>query len=233
QQQHQKLQQKLSINKTAQIEIPPYPSPPNSVSPIVNALQNNDNDTSSGSSSDSTSGTTPSNQDEIAENSGTDVGRSGNTSGFDEKTTTSKSSGIESSEHNHAQNIPQPFHVYYTSSEDDSYESDDEDEEDEEEEEEEIDLEEEEEESDDKSEHYFGSDKEDSSEDEENTADNSNTHNACNSSNISSNTPADSMNLAYQTAYSRWVDLYWNQMTLVQDYVKFFNFTRQQQQHEN
>ena len=210
----------------------------------MNALQNNDNDTNTGSSSDSTSRSMPSNREEINENSGTDVERSGNTSGFDEKTTTSKSSGIESSEHNHVQNIPQPFHVYYTSSEDDSYESDDEDEEEEEEEEdidledeeeEDIDLEEEDEESDDNSEHYFGSDKEDLSEgddsaDEElqNTTENSNTHNACNASNISSNTAADSMNLAYQTAYSRWVDLYWNQMTLVQDYVKFFNFTRQQ-----
>lgn len=212
------------------------------MSPIINALQNNDNETNTESSSDSTSDSTPSNREEIAENSGTDVERSGNTSGFDEKTTTSKSSGIESSEHNHVQNIPQPFHVYYTSSEDGSYESDDEDEEEEEAEEEaedeEIDLEEEE--SDDKSEHYFGSDKEDLSEDDnsieeelENTTDNSNTHNVCNPSNISSNAAADSMNIAYQTAYSRWVDLYWNQMTLVQDYVKFFNFTRQQQQHEN
>ncbi|KAM7358661.1 gemin 3 [Cochliomyia hominivorax] len=251
QQQHQKLQQKLSINKTAQIEIPPYQSPPNSVSPLENAAQNDESNSSpSRESSSSDSATSP--REEVLNNSGSDVERSGNTSGFDEKTSTSGSSGIESSEHENVEQRPQPqIPVYYTSSEEDSYESDDEDEDEEDEEDYE------EEEDDDESEHYFNTDEEAEEEDEEyfesedgeteadlveqfenvmprNFSQNhTTTTSRRNSSNTLTNaTTTDSLNLAYQTAYSRWVDLYWNQMTLVQDYVKFFNFTRQQQQNE-
>lgn len=162
------------------------------------------------------------------DHSGTDIDRSGNTSGFDEKTSTSGSSGIESSEHSNQLTMPQQIHVYYTSSEDDSYETDDVDEE--------LD---EEEEDDDESEHYFNTDdeaeeEEDSAHEEElfesqqDTATTTTLNHSINSSNTLNNDTPDSLNLAYQSAYSRWVDLYWNQMTLVQDYVKFFNFTRQQ-----
>ncbi|XP_065361134.1 probable ATP-dependent RNA helicase DDX20 [Calliphora vicina] len=241
-QQHQKLQQKLSINKTAQIEIPPYQSPPNSVSPLVNALQNNENNSSPTSESSSDSATSP--QDEVLDNSGSDIERSGNTSGFDEKTSTSGSSGIESSEHNNTEERPQQIPVYYTSSEDESYESDDEEEEEEEEGED----------NDDGSEHYFNTDEEaeeedgDADDDDEELAEclenrmatdftqihttTTTRNHSSNSSNTLTNPTTDSLNLAYHSAYSRWVDLYWNQMTLVQDYVKFFNFTRQQQQNE-
>ncbi|XP_023292456.2 DEAD-box ATP-dependent RNA helicase 24 [Lucilia cuprina] len=243
QQQHQKLQQKLSINKTAQIEIPPYQSPPNSVSPLVNAVENNENN-STPSTERSSSDSADSPPEEDLDNSGSDVERSGNTSGFDEKTSTSGSSGIESSEHNNATEGPRQVPLYYTSSEDDSCESDDEDEEEEEEEEEEED------DDDDESEHYFNTDEEAEEEDEDDENDfvecfentmatniplnhtrtTTTRNHSSNSSNTLTNATPDSLNLAYQLAYSRWVDLYWNQMTLVQDYVKFFQFTRQQQQ---
>lgn len=175
------------------------------------------------------------------DNSGSEVENSGNSSGFDEKTSTSGSSGIESSEHDNAQpQRPQQIPVYYTSSEEDSYESDDE------EEDEDFEEEDYEEEEDDESEHYFNTDEEETEEGEENYGDSEadeqdliecfenalpNTRNhSRNSSNTITNATTDSLNVAYQTAYSRWVDLYWNQMTLVQDYVKFYNFTRQQQE---
>lgn len=216
------------------------------MSPLVNALENNEN--ISPSNTDTSDASTPSHPEEIIENSGSEIERSGNTSGFDEKTSTSGSSGIETSEHSHdvGHRMPQQIEEYYTTSDEESYDTDDE-----EEEEDEIDDEDDcDEYDDDASEHYFDTEEEETEAEEEEEEVKENTRNAANNitsellentlnhnttgSSDSSNTltnaaTQDSLNMAYQSAYSRWVDLYWNQMTFVQDYVKFFNFTRQQE----
>ncbi|XP_073836374.1 gemin 3 [Musca autumnalis] len=252
----QQQRQKLSINVTAHIEIPPYQSPPNSVSPLVNALEANHEEPSPSSTTDSSMANL-SNQEDGGQQSGSETEHSGgNSSGFDEKTSTSGSSGIDTSEPE--SNRPQRLIPQYETS------SEDEDEED-------LTFElgnDADEEEDDSSEHYFGTDNDDDDEEEndddeeeieyaedtdESNEDNSLAYNTnytagqigdvlysrpvtqasrSTSSNTITNTTQRSLNVAYQTAYSRWVDLYWNQMTIIQDYVKFFQFTRQQQEEE-
>uniref|UniRef100_A0A1I8PSK5 RNA helicase n=1 Tax=Stomoxys calcitrans TaxID=35570 RepID=A0A1I8PSK5_STOCA len=219
--------QKLSINVTAHIEIPPYQSPPNSVSPIVNALENREEAASPSTTESSVA--TLSNQEDEGQHSGSEAEHSGgNSSGFDEKTSTSGSSGIETSEpeSNRAQGgIP----AYETSSdeEDDEEESDDND----------FSYDEDDGDDEDEAEHYF------SDEDDDNETRNcvgevlyrrpaAQASSQSSSSNTITNPANNPLNVAYQSAYTRWVDLYWNQMTLVQDYVKFFIFTREQQQQQ-
>uniref|UniRef100_A0A1I8MVG3 RNA helicase n=1 Tax=Musca domestica TaxID=7370 RepID=A0A1I8MVG3_MUSDO len=239
--------QKLSINVTAHIEIPPYQSPPNSVSPLVNALENNREEPSPSSTTDS-SVATLSNQENDEQLSGSETEQSGgNSSGFDEKTSTSGSSGIDTSEPE--SNRPQRLVAQYETSSSDEGDDDDEDLT--------FDLDNDADEEDDSSEHYFGTDEEGSHEeleydqdseeeaesDEDFSPDYANTQigevlfsrpvtqaSHTSSSNTITNTTQRSLNVAYQTAYSRWVDLYWNQMTIIQDYVKFFQFTRQQEE---
>lgn len=168
----------------------------------MNALEN-DETNSSASSESSTENLSP---EEILDNADSEVERNGNTSGFDEKTSRPVGTRL--------------IYTYYTSSESDSYESDDDEKEDEVEA---VDG--------DDSENYFNTGDEDNTDVENELTECENNHDS-NTLNNSANATPDSRNLAYQSAYSYWIDLYWNQMTLVQDYVKFFHFTRQQQQNE-
>ncbi|XP_075160720.1 gemin 3 [Haematobia irritans] len=220
--QHQQ-RQKLSINVTAHIEIPPYQSPPNSVSPIVNAVENLEQ------SSPSTTEESVSNNDDDGHHSGSDTersgGRVGGSSGFDEKTTTSGSSGIDTSEPESIRGRRQ-IPVYETSSDEDDDNEEDDD----------FTYEEEDEDDDDEGDETDGESDEDDnpqnaigqvlfSRAQDQTRKSS-------SSNTITNNEESPLNVAYHTAYSRWVDLYWNQMTIIQDYVNFFKFTQQQRQRE-
>lgn len=205
------------------------------MSPLVNAVE--DREDLSPSNTDS-SVATLSNQEDAVQQSGSETERSGgNSSGFDEKTSTSGSSGIDTSEPE--SNRPQrQIQQYETSSDEDdeddfTYElEDDEGEGD-----------------DDSSEHYFGTDEEGEEVGEGYDSDDDDATNygvahvgevlysrpvtqasqSSSSNTLTNTTQQNELNLAYQSAYSRWVDLYWNQMTVVQDYVKFFIFTRQPQ----
>ncbi|XP_061402240.1 uncharacterized protein LOC133338070 [Musca vetustissima] len=228
----QQQRQKLSINVTAHIEIPPYQSPPNSISPLVNALENNLEEPSPTSSTDS-SVATLSNQENAEQQSGSDSEHSGgNSSGFDEKTSTSGSSGIDTSEPE--SNRPQRQIPQYETSSDD--EDDDEDDLT-------FDFDNDADEEDDSSEHYFGTDEEENNEeteyeadsdgsDEYDSVDNNTNYTAgqigevlysrpvtqashtSSSNTITNATQQQSLNMAYQTAYSRWTTAGINELHL-------------------